>query len=126
MDAGRKNPESLAFVIAVCIGVTLSLGFVSWNRIKAHSHNPVSLDEKVNPNEAPVESLIRLPGIGIGRAAEIEAYREQYKQSAQDRPFESCDDLQKVRSLGPATVKNIKRWVTFEKSNCSPKKDKSE
>jgi len=116
VDAGRNKLDSFAFVIAVCFGVVLCLCFVVSDYGSAGTGRQILLDEKLNPNEAPPASLIRLPGIGISRAAAIVAYRERYAQGAADPPFKSCDDLQKVRGLGPKTVRNIKRWLTFQKS----------
>ena len=73
-----------------------------------------SLTEKINPNFAPVGSLVRLPGIGIGRAGAIVTYRDAAFAKGGVRAFASCEDLQKVRGIGPATAYNIGQWLEFE------------
>jgi competence ComEA-like helix-hairpin-helix protein len=74
---------------------------------------PAVLDEKINPNEAPAGSLVRLPGIGLGRAEAIVAYRNGL--SDDDRPaFESVQDLQKVSGIGAKTAQDVQQWLRFE------------
>jgi competence protein ComEC len=53
---------------------------------------------QVNINKADVLTLDRLPGIGPSRAASIIADRET------NGPFSSCDELERVRGIGPKTV----------------------
>jgi len=73
------------------------------------------LESQINPNVAPTASLVRLPGIGIGRAGAIVAYREEFsKKDANNPAFRNCDDLQKVKGIGPKTVENISKWLKFE------------
>ena len=70
---------------------------------------------RINPNDAPASSLIRLPGIGTGRARAIVAYRESFGQQEAGRlAFENVDDLQKIKGIGPKTAKNIAEWLKFE------------
>jgi len=57
--------------------------------------------------------LARLPGIGLVRAEAIIAYRENFYDN-EARPFRDCDDLQKVRGIGPKTAANICEWLKFE------------
>lgn len=40
----------------------------------------VEIEQKVNPNDAPVKSLARLPGLGLVRAEAIVAYRESMRK----------------------------------------------
>jgi competence ComEA-like helix-hairpin-helix protein len=75
----------------------------------------IVLDEQINPNDAPSASLVRLPGIGIGRAGAIVAYRDNFgKKNSNSRTFRNCEDLQKVKGIGPKTVENISEWLKFE------------
>ncbi|MHC4593515.1 MAG: ComEA family DNA-binding protein [Planctomycetota bacterium] len=83
----------------------------------AFSGCEVELENRINPNDAPVASLVRLPSIGMVRAGAIVAYREQSQFTGKDgncQPFRSCDDLQKVSGIGPKTVQNINEWLKFE------------
>jgi DNA uptake protein ComE-like DNA-binding protein len=58
-------------------------------------------------------SLRRLPGIGDGRARKIVAYRESFSRE-NGKAFRNCDDLQKVKGIGPETAKDICEWLRFE------------
>jgi competence ComEA-like helix-hairpin-helix protein len=113
-EAGQNKIRSFAFVISVCVCVLFSLGFV-WSFDRAGQSCEIKLDEKINPNNAPAASLIRLPGIGPARASAIIDYREDFKRENGDVPaFRNYDDLCKVRGIGPATAKNISEWLKFE------------
>jgi len=116
-DTRQKRIQSFAFVISVCVAVCFSCGFVS-NLVRfgtAFSGCEIELESRINPNDAPVASLVRLPGIGVGRAGAIVAYRENFSGKDSRSPaFRNCDDLQKVRGIGPKTAQNISQWLTFE------------
>jgi len=77
------------------------------------------LDSRLNPNDATVESLVRLPGLGLGRAGAIVAYRESLYREGRYPAFENCEDLRKVRGIGPKTVQNISAWITFDRNSSS-------
>jgi competence ComEA-like helix-hairpin-helix protein len=100
-QASQNKIQSFAFVI---------VGFESTSgRCK------IELDGRINPNDAPVESLVRLPGLGIGRAEAIVAYRERPGQKSGGGPaFQNGNDLQKVKGIGPTTVQNISEWLKFK------------
>jgi hypothetical protein len=71
MEQTRQNRiQSFAYVIGVFLAFCLSLGFFGGSRRdkSAFSRCDIELDGRVNPNNAPIESLVRLPGLGIGRA----------------------------------------------------------
>jgi len=59
--------------------------------------------EKINPNLADLASLVRLPRIGPAKAAAIIAYRKAHGPVA----FRSAGDLESIKGIGPATVKEI-------------------
>lgn len=59
-------------------------------------------------NEASAEELLRLPGIGPKRAADIVADREL------NGPYSSVDSLQRVYGIGPATVDRIRQFIRVE------------
>ncbi len=113
-EAGQKRIQSFAFVISVCVAVCVSLGLIS-EFVGAGQACEIKLESRINPNYAPVESLVRLPGIGVGRAGAIVAYRENFGGKDGESPaFRNCNDLQRVRGIGPKTVQNISEWLKFE------------
>lgn len=62
-------------------------------------------DLPIDVNRADTLTLESLPGIGPGRAHAIDAARCQ-------RRFESVDDLQRVRGIGPRTVEGLSAEAT--------------
>jgi competence protein ComEA len=71
--------------------------------------------ERINPNEAPVASLARLPGIGVARARAIVAFRDNLRsQGRQDPAFQCAEDLSKIRGIGPTTLAGIRPWLRFD------------
>ena len=118
-DAGQSRVQFFAFVIAVFIAVVFSGCFTTRclrseqpPRLLAQSSaGAIELESRINPNNASTASLVRLPQIGSSRAAAIIAYRESISSRA---AFRSCDDLRKVKGIGPKTVKNLREWLKFE------------
>ena len=114
-DARQNRIQSFAFVIAVSVAVCFSIGFAVSSLLELGQSYEIGLDENINPNDAPLASLVRLPGIGIGKASTIVAYRENFgRKDGGSRAFQNCDDLQKVKGIGPKTVQNISQWLKFE------------
>lgn len=62
---------------------------------------------RVNPNTASEASLLRLPGLGPTRVAEILRYR----QAAGGAPFQRASDLDKVHGIGSGTVAKISEYL---------------
>ena len=116
MTEVRQNRiQSFAFVISASVCVLLSLCFVVSSLSELQQSCEVELDEKINPNDALAASLVRLPGIGIGKASAIVAYRANFtEQEGESQAFRNCDDLQKVKGIGPKTIQNISEWLKFE------------
>ena len=113
-EARQKRIQSFAFVISVCVAVCFSWGFIT-DLSRSGQQDTVELSEKLNPNYAPTASLVRLPGIGISRAKAIVAYRQEFSRKNETEPaFQNSDDLQKVKGIGPKTVKSINQWLKFE------------
>ena len=61
--------------------------------------------EKININEAPLEELMELNGLGESKAKKIIDYRNKVGK------FESIDDLLKVDGIGAKTFDNIKEYI---------------
>ena len=77
-DTRQNRIQSFAFCLAVSIAVLFSIFFVVPNLLGSGQSHEIAPDSRVNPNDASVSSLVRLPGIGIGRAEGIVAYRESF------------------------------------------------
>lgn len=71
--------------------------------------------ERINPNTAPLGSLVRLSGIGKARALDIIHYRQT--QADGGTVFTTADDLQAIRGIGPKTAEKLAPWLTFEDEN---------
>jgi competence ComEA-like helix-hairpin-helix protein len=114
-QTGQNRIQSFAFVIAAGVCVLFSIALAASGLLGVGQSCQIVLDEQINPNDAPSASLIRLPGIGIGRAGAIVAYRDNFgKKNSNSRTFRNCEDLQKVKGIGPKTVENISEWLKFE------------
>jgi DNA uptake protein ComE-like DNA-binding protein len=113
-DPGQSRIEQLSFAIAGVLCLVLGLVFAESTR-----HGPakeqIQLKSRINPNTAPVCSLVRLPQIGMVRAAVIIEYRDiAMKETERSRVFASAKDLEKVKGIGPKTSSRISRWLEFE------------
>ncbi len=113
-DSQQKRIQSFAFVIATCAAVLLGVCFSRHYLAKTDKSCGFHLDNRINPNSAPVISLTRLQGIGPSRAGEIIAYRQNF-QLKNDKPaFQKPDDLQNIKGIGPKTVEKMEKWLKFE------------
>lgn len=59
---------------------------------------------RINLNQAGVEELTELPGIGPALARRIVEYRKT-------QPFRKAEDLQQVSGIGPAKFQKLREWV---------------
>ena len=59
----------------------------------------------ININQASLEVLVTLPGIGPVTAEKIISYREEHS-------FTRIEEIQKVPGIGPATYEDIKMYIT--------------
>ncbi|MDX9849175.1 MAG: helix-hairpin-helix domain-containing protein [Anaerolineaceae bacterium] len=68
------------------------------------SDSPINLSEfeKININEATIEELIQLPGIGATKAKEIIIYRDSHGY------FDTIEDILNVPGIGEATFGQLK------------------
>lgn len=111
----KHNIESMGFVVCMVLCILLSTVFAGSFFCVADEDNGMFLESRVNPNEAPVPSLIRLPGIGRSRAESIVLYREDLCVANREcRAFRSCEDIEKVKGIGPKTAEGMCEWLKFE------------
>jgi DNA uptake protein ComE-like DNA-binding protein len=117
-ETRQEKIQSFAFVIGevICLALTTAiviLGFIRYS--STIGGNEITLDDKINPNYAPVASLVRLPNIGCVRARAIVAYRQDFvARKGSNLAFRGCNDLQKIKGIGPKTAQNISQWLRFE------------
>jgi len=62
----------------------------------------------ININNAGMNELISLPGIGPAKASAIVEYRKAHG------PFSSVDDLMKVKGIGPRLLEKLKDLVVIK------------
>ena len=119
MEAGRgsalRTAQSLAFLVGMGICLTLSLGFAG-GMLERAEDSPVSdLGERINLNEAPAASLMRLPQIGAARARAIVAHRDRAgTERGRTLVFKKADDLRQIKGIGPAIVEGVRPWLRFD------------
>lgn len=113
-DTRQSRIQSFAFVISAGVCVLLGSCFAVSSLGGFGQSAEIELERRINPNDAPVGSLVRLPGVGMVRAGAIVAYRENFRPKNGNSAFRDCGDLQKVSGIGPKTVENIAEWLEFD------------
>ena len=114
-DDEQDRLHCLAFIIAIVVATLLSALFASSGFSRTQGPREIILEGRINTNVAPATSLARLPGVGVTRAGAIVAYRSSFSGQQDDKQaFWDCNDLDKVKGIGPKTVQNISRWLKFE------------
>jgi competence ComEA-like helix-hairpin-helix protein len=110
--AEQNRIQSFAFIISVCLAICCSFGFAPKPE---RGQSKIELDSRINPNNAPIESLVRLQGLGPGRAGAIMSYRKSFNgKNSGKQAFRNYNDLQKVKGVGPKTVQNIRELLKFD------------
>ena len=92
-------------IIASSDIVTSSNAAVSSTAWKSSSKASV-ISAPININTASQTELEQLPGIGVAMSQRIIDYRTQYGS------FDSIDELQNVKGIGPKVFAKIKDYVT--------------
>ena len=90
----RKRLFTLCFAIALATTLVSAL----------HAQET----DKININNASVEGLIQLKGIGPKKAQRIVDHREEHG------PFEKPEDIMKVKGIGPKTFESSKDRIIVE------------
>ncbi len=119
LEAGRgpalRTAQSLAFLVGMGVCLALSLYFAGKMLEAAEDSPPRGLGERINPNEAPAASLMRLPQIGAARARAIVAHRARSGMEEGRAPaFKKADDLQQIKGIGPVIVEGTRPWLRFD------------
>jgi|SRR5690554_1181590 len=108
----RRNILTVARVAAVAFAMGWSsLGLANDIEPTEPVMAVVTVDNQVNINTADAATLsLALDGVGMTRAADIIAYREQHGS------FESVEDLGRVRGIGPATLERNRDRILLSDS----------
>jgi DNA uptake protein ComE-like DNA-binding protein len=112
MDAKYERIQNNSFLLTGFLAVVSALIF---SQVLFAGRNEVldlQLQTRINPNIAPVESLERLPQIGLTRAERIAAYRQSHGENGP--VFIYTNDLQKVRGIGPVIAGQLSEHLRFE------------
>ena len=114
-EATQNRIQSFAFVINVIVCVLFCTSFAVPNFFRLRQSCEIEIESRINPNDASVASLVRLPGIGVGRADAIVIYRmNSARENGGIVAFESIGDMQKVKGIGPKTSQSMSEWLRFE------------
>jgi DNA uptake protein ComE-like DNA-binding protein len=104
-----KQCEGLYVSVALC---WIMIGVFVVDYVAGQMGKPeIAVCDSVNPNSAPLESMVRLPGVGPATAISIIEYR---KDTPDDKEaFTRPADLQGIKGIGPKTVEKIEPWLSF-------------
>ncbi|MFA5423301.1 MAG: helix-hairpin-helix domain-containing protein [Phycisphaerae bacterium] len=109
-DAQFEKTEGLSYILA-CVFMLAAAAMFSFDVIVRADGDKIELQTRVNPNDAPMESLLRLPRVGIPTAEKIIAYRENF--GGPGPVFKNADDLQNIKGIGPKTVVILEKYLYF-------------
>ncbi|MEZ6210390.1 MAG: ComEA family DNA-binding protein [Phycisphaerales bacterium] len=100
--SAMSTPARVAASLLV-LGSSIAGGLISVSRVPIPDAPAIASGPRViDLNSAPAAELELLPRIGPALSARIIADREARG------PFASLDDLQRVRGIGPVTVRRLK------------------
>ena len=112
-NSESQASQTRSFLAAFLMAAVLACLFAVMS-LPGPQGKALALSDKINPNTAPLSSLIRLPGIGPARAEAIIGLRDTALTEEGVYPFSSPDDLKVVHGIGPKTASRIEGEVTFE------------
>ena len=111
-QSGLDRAQLGAFAVAVFVSCVLGVLFAGFCENKSVDSCPIVIAERINPNTAEIGSLVRLPNIGPKRAQAIVDYRQTV--AVGDAAFETAQDMEKIKGIGPKTVEGMKDLLCFE------------
>lgn len=115
LDLAWRRPALGALIVACSLAAILLVGRAASGRfalgagIATDAARVAAAREKINPNTATVASLRRCPHLGPVRAQAIVAYRAGREAPA----FAAPGDLERVKGIGPGTVRRIAPHLSF-------------
>jgi DNA uptake protein ComE-like DNA-binding protein len=117
-DVAMPELPPAFFSIVVALGILLIwMGYGMMHRPAANAFSPAMAarftQSGIDPNTASWASLVRIPGVGPGRAQKLLAWRKAHQANAGSIVFHSPADLRQVRSFGPKTIAEITPYLRF-------------
>ena len=105
--------------VSLLAGVALTLMGIHWLRLSGWGMRPVEIERqrsrtyhyKIDINTVGEAELVQLNGIGRTLAKRIIADRDR------NGPFQTIDDLRRVRGIGPRKVETIRKWLSHSRDN---------
>jgi len=74
---------------------------------------PLEPGERIDPNTAPLDELLRLPRM-------TRAIADRIVERRTASPFRSMADLDRVQGVGPATLDGWREWIALPETAASP------
>jgi DNA uptake protein ComE-like DNA-binding protein len=100
----RRGALGAGAVVLALVGLTTGVPTGSRDSIA----QPAQALLRIDPDTAPRDELMLLPGIGPTIADHIIEYRETCRPG---RAFRCPADLDRVRQIGPLTVERLRPWL---------------
>lgn len=105
----RSDQATIAVILVILfvllIGSQVFEHYRSGGQIDIDQADPTTIEFSIDVNLADWPEFVLLPGIGETYARRIVESREQ------DGLFESHEDLQRVRGIGPKTMEKIRPYL---------------
>lgn len=73
--------------------------------------SPITL--RLNPNTATLDELLSIPGMGSARATALISHRTSQIADGIPTPYQSPQDLSKIRGFGPSSLSRITPHLLF-------------
>lgn len=122
----RWRRRHVGVLLVLCAAATGALGVRAAGRLRTigpdlpvYPERIAAARERIDPNTASAASLRRLRGIGAVRALGIIEYRSTLPAPA----FRRAEDLQRVRGIGPGTLKQMLPDLCFDEAAASLEQD---
>ena len=91
----------LYLTISLIVGATLKF----YGHFNAGNYEVKTSMRKININEADLQDLVSIPGIGVKTARAIIEYRHKHG------PFASIDEIKNVKGIGEKKFGRIKDYI---------------
>ncbi len=117
-SASRNSLPPALFSVAVALIMLLVwMGYGLARRPVKNQFSPTAAaqitESSINPNTASWASLVRIPGIGPGRAQKLLNWRQAHQTRTSQIVFHTLSDLRHVPSFGPKTVARMEPYLRF-------------
>ena len=104
--SSTSSSSSVSSTIAASSDIVTASNTAVSSTVSKSSSKASVISAPININTASQTELEQLPGIGVAMSQRIIDYRNQYGN------FDSIDELQNVKGIGPKAFAKIKDYVT--------------